>query len=261
MSSVFPPDEPWNVGVQLGLVSNNLVDVDIDCPEALSVASSFFPGTHAVFGRPSKLYSHALYYSPELIGKAKKAAIQFPDPAAENKEKGMLIELRCGGGGKGAQTVFPGSVHPSGELISWASGAPSDPAIASYEALMQVAEKTAAASLLVRGWPGDGQRHNARLILSGFLARLKMPIEEAEVFLQTVSIAAGDSGIEDVSACLSSAYGRLENGDTVYGVPQLIEVFGEKRAKQVAKWLHYKEEYERAKVEHVLSATGPALGV
>ena len=102
--SLFPADELWNVGVQLGPVSNNLIDLDIDFPEALSVASSFFPGTDAVFGRPSKQYSHALYYSPELPGKAKKAAIQFPDPAAENKEKGMLFELRCGGGGKSALT-------------------------------------------------------------------------------------------------------------------------------------------------------------
>ncbi len=31
----------------------------------------------------------------------------------------MILELRIGGGGKGAQTVFPGSVHETGELIAW----------------------------------------------------------------------------------------------------------------------------------------------
>jgi hypothetical protein len=112
LNEFFPKKAQWNVGVQLGPKSNNLVDLDIGCPEALLIAGQFFPHTPAVFGRPSKQFSHALYYSPSLLELTKKAAIQFPDPAATDKEKAMLLELRCGGGSKGAQTVFPGSVHP-----------------------------------------------------------------------------------------------------------------------------------------------------
>src|SRR3712207_8239719 len=38
-----------------------------------------------------------------------------------------ILEVRIGGGGKGAQTVFPGSVHESGEPIEWdRDGDPAD---------------------------------------------------------------------------------------------------------------------------------------
>ena len=46
-----------------------------------------------------------------------------PDPRRRSRwpdEKGAcIVELRLGGGGKGAQSVMPGSVHPSGERYEW----------------------------------------------------------------------------------------------------------------------------------------------
>jgi hypothetical protein len=29
----FPPNQSWNIGIQLGPMSGNLVDLDLDCPE------------------------------------------------------------------------------------------------------------------------------------------------------------------------------------------------------------------------------------
>ena len=45
---------PQNVGVQLGARSHGLTDVDLDCSEALVVASYLLPTTKAMFGRKSK---------------------------------------------------------------------------------------------------------------------------------------------------------------------------------------------------------------
>src|SRR5271166_4544346 len=41
-----------NIGVQLGVVSGGLVDVDLDCPEAIAIAPYLLPSTRAIFGRP-----------------------------------------------------------------------------------------------------------------------------------------------------------------------------------------------------------------
>ncbi|MGO9234716.1 MAG: hypothetical protein ACLP4V_11785 [Methylocella sp.] len=64
---------------------------------------------------PVPLYDPAI----ELLKQIHVGAIQFLDPEVDDKKRATLLEVRCGGGGKGAQTVFPGSVHPSGEAIQW----------------------------------------------------------------------------------------------------------------------------------------------
>jgi hypothetical protein len=55
--------------------------------------------------------------SPNLVETAGKASLQYLDPEIADKQQAMLLELRCGGSGKQAQTVFPPSVHPSGEIV------------------------------------------------------------------------------------------------------------------------------------------------
>jgi hypothetical protein len=236
VNSVFPKDRQWNVGVQLGQVSGNLVDTDLDCPEALSLASWFFPPTQAVFGRPATPWSHALYNSPELVA-MDKAAIQFKDPEPTDGEKGMLIELRCGGGGKGAQTVFPGSVHPSGQPITWATFG--EPATVSGEVLLHAVKQTAAACLLVRGFPGPGLKHDAALVLAGFLVRLGWDEHRVTRFLVTILQHAGAN--PDAVICVPPAFERFQNGEPLAGFPRVKEIYGEKRAKKIAEWLGYQE--------------------
>jgi len=88
-----------NIGVQLGLASDGLTDVDLDCDEARAAAAYLLPKTH-VFGRPSARASHWLY-TTDLCKTIDKAVLQIKDGAK------VLLELRIGGGGAGAQTVFP----------------------------------------------------------------------------------------------------------------------------------------------------------
>ena len=101
-----------NVGVQLGAVSGGLVDVDLDSQPAITLAPHLLPPTTATFGRRSKPCSHHLYVS-DLCKTEKRAAIQFKDST------GTIVELRIGGAGKGAFTVFPPSMHVSGETVEW----------------------------------------------------------------------------------------------------------------------------------------------
>jgi hypothetical protein len=100
-----------NVGAQMGPMSNGLTDVDLDCAEAVRLAPYFLPPTNSKYGRPSKRKSHYLYRCPDPVD---KACIQLKD-----ETQAMIVELRLGGGGKGSQSVMPGSVHTSGEHYAW----------------------------------------------------------------------------------------------------------------------------------------------
>jgi hypothetical protein len=90
-----------NVGVRLGAASGDLVDLDLDCSEALAISDLYLPVTRAEFGRKSKPRSHRLYITRDAVKEA------FADPL----DGTMLLELRADGRqGKAHQTLFPPSI-------------------------------------------------------------------------------------------------------------------------------------------------------
>jgi hypothetical protein len=155
-----------NVGVILGPSSAGLCDVDLDCREAIAIAPFVLSPTPARFGRTSKRDSHYLYVT-DLASKTESAVFQFRHPNTGE----MLLELRVGGGGRGAQTVFPGSTHDeTGERISWdEDGAP---AVVAGGELFRKVKEVAAYCLIARYWPAHGARHVAAQALGGVLGRL-----------------------------------------------------------------------------------------
>jgi putative DNA primase/helicase len=96
---------PQNVGVLLGEPSGWLIDVDLDHMRAVELAPEYLPETPSIFGRPGKPRSHWIY--------------RVSAPAATKKFRsrsaGMIAEFRS----TGMQTVFPPSIHESGESICW----------------------------------------------------------------------------------------------------------------------------------------------
>lgn len=93
-----------NVGVLTGEPSDWIVDVDIDDMRALDLADGILPATGMTWGRESKPRSHRLY--------------RVTHPVENERWKhssGMIVELRS----TGLQTVAPGSVHESGEVVRW----------------------------------------------------------------------------------------------------------------------------------------------
>jgi hypothetical protein len=110
-----------NVGLLLGSRSFGVVDVDLDCVEALALADIYLPETGAIFGRQSKPRSHWLFIAPEAYFEA------FADPLLKNG-KSTLLELRAEDRGGGAhQTLVPPSIV-DGERREWC-GVAIDPAI------------------------------------------------------------------------------------------------------------------------------------
>jgi hypothetical protein len=230
---------PQNIGVQMGPASGGLKDVDLDCPEALKLGPAILPPTDAIFGRKSTPGSHRLYVSSDEI--ADHANITFKDPNRMGEEA-LLFELRIGGGGRGAQTVFPPSIHKgTGELICWEKYG--EPARLDGSDLLRRCRLLAVCCLLVRYWPPTGGGcHDTALVVGGFLARAGLRAEEV---MSVVSVIAGVSNADRAAELARTAGDAAENyyrGDRTYGLPQLAKTFGEKVADQIAEWLEYRRE-------------------
>lgn len=123
----------FNAGVLLGVPCANglyLVDVDLDSLDAIEAADRYLPSTDYIFGRPSKPRSHRFYYVDTAV--PTKQFRVAPTNA-------MRLELR----GAGCQTVLPGSVHPTGELIELAANG--EPARVNAAELLRACEELNAA--------------------------------------------------------------------------------------------------------------------
>ena len=223
-----------NVGVQMGPMSDGLSDVDLDCREAVAIGPMLLPKSNNVFGRASKPRSHWLY-TTTLAEKIAKACLQFKDVDGV-----MMLELKIGGGGKGSQSVFPGSTHESGEAIEWDR----DDALVTTDddELLRQVHRLAVAAMLARHWPGKGERHDAALTVGGFLARAGFNENEAALMLEAIARAARDEEGADRAQAARDAVKQYGNGGETRGLPMLAETFGEKVAAKAAQWLGYTPE-------------------
>jgi Bifunctional DNA primase/polymerase, N-terminal len=217
-----------NVGCQMGPASGGLLDVDLDCIEAVKLAPYFLPPTNLIYGRPGKRKSHWLYIcsdEPEP-----KASIKLTD-----ESKSCIVELRMGGGGKGAQSVWPGSIHPSGERYEFDEDG--TPGSSQFAVFKDAAMKIAVATLMARNWPAK-TRHDSSLCVGGFLARAGWDVDTIGDFMVAVQEVAGVSDHAHIengrTAAVDAAKLHLEDGKG-FGYPALVELFGEPVAKQIAK--------------------------
>jgi len=210
-----------NVGVLLGTPSNGLVDIDLDCPEAIKMAPDFLPETELKFGRDSAPKSHWLYQVDDT-GSTKK----FSCP-----QNGTLVEYRSTGG----QTMFPPSVHPEGETVEFDTsvGAPLQ---MDREQLLKAVGQLAAASLIAKFWV-EGSRHNLALALSGWLLRSDWSDEGVNRFILAICEATGDEETKDRLTCVDTTLASLSSGTPTTGWPTLAELIDDRSAMQISEWL------------------------
>ncbi len=156
-----------NIGVLLGEPSGWLVDVDLDCDEAVALAPKFLPPTGAMSGRPGKPASHWWYICEGI--KTRK----HQDPVS----KKMIVELRS----TGAQTVVGPSIHPSGEPYDPLDGEP---------AVVDAGELAAAVAAL------------AEAVTEARHGRKELPRSQPEA-LGTPAFLAGDALLRRAAAYLN----------------------------------------------------------
>jgi DNA polymerase-1 len=212
---LFAPD--GNIGVLLGVPSRGLVDVDLDCPEAIRAAPVLLPPTGMLSGRRSAPRAHWWYRADDPPA---RAAEVFDDPTpGGGDERRRLAELRSSGG----QTMIPPSTHPSGERCVWHGHG--EPARVSIDVLQAAVRGVSAAALLGRHWP-SGSRHDASLALAGALLRAGWPDEMVERFVRAVCAAARDEEVEDRVRAVQATADKLRRDDRTTGWPTLVRMLG-----------------------------------
>ena len=101
-----------NVGALWGEPSGWIIDVDIDCEDAVKAAHLHLPQT-LTYGRESSPRSHHLFH---CVG-AENTKYRLDKIAMQERgsPRASILEVRA----NGSQTVFVGSTHPSGERVRW----------------------------------------------------------------------------------------------------------------------------------------------
>lgn len=200
-------NEGENVGVRLGDSSAGLVDLDLDCPEAVLLAPLHLPAT-ATFGRASKPRSHWVYVCPGIRTK---------------KPPHTHVELRANGrGGRSVQTVFPPSIHETGEAIAWTDETPITPV--DETTLLGGFGRLCAASVLARAWPAlEGNKHDSVLALAGALHHEGWQLEDALRLLLPAMELDGSSEPHRETA-IRDTWDNHDRGR--YGWPTVMQILG-----------------------------------
>lgn len=200
----FQPGE--NVGIKLGAPSGGLVDVDLDCDEAVRLAPLFLPPT-STFGRASKPASHWIYV----------CAIKTHKPARAK------TEIRS----TGLQTIFPPSIHPSGEHIEWTAGTSWPPTKIDATALETAWAKLSAAAYVARMWP-EAQRHKGAhdlvLALAGALWRAGWTHEDADALILPAAELGGGPDNGHRRTAIASTFTDDDHART--GWPRIEQILG-----------------------------------
>src|SRR5262249_15154720 len=155
-----------------------------------------------------------------------KAAEAFDDPNRQ-AEEARLLELRTGGRGKGAQSVFPGSVHmDTGEEIRWEVDG--EPAKVDGDELLRRCRLLAACCLFARYWPPEKSgHHDTARVVGGFLARSGVEPAIVEATVRGIVAAMSTDRRQELTRTAKDAATQFKNGGHTYGFPELAKTFGE----------------------------------
>ena len=211
-----------NIGIVLGQASNGLVDIDIDAEDVLDLAQDFLPSTDMRFGRESRRGSHWIFKVPDA-----KTILTTKDQDGHN-----LVEVR----GNGHQTVFPHSVHKSGELIEFEhDGQLGEPGISTWDQLVRAALHLSTAVILLRHWK-PGSRHQLSLAASGYLAIRGWSEDDVANLITIVAKKANDDEIYDRLLNVRTTFERHRANRAVIGSSELVPLIGQSMVEEMNRW-------------------------
>jgi putative DNA primase/helicase len=210
---------PTNIGILTGKPSGGLVDVDIDSLDALKFAPYFLPKTNCIFGHRSKPKSHWVY--------------RVPKPKAQERfiADGMILEIR----GNNRCTIFPGSIHPSGETIEFENPDSYEPSLSTWKVLKRAGSKIAIATELSKFW-SPGNRHELALATSAMLARLQWSPAEVRHLITAIAQEAKDDQLQDRLTAVDSTFAAYAEGKQISGDDRLGQIIGANAAEQIRRW-------------------------
>jgi len=204
-----------NVGILLGETSG-LLDVDLDCTEAVALADIILPKPHAVFGRNAPDSCHYLY---SCVSSGKRVAFNA------SGSKSCIVELR----GDGAQTMIPPSMHPSGSKLRVTQVNASEEPV-QYSDLLRSVALLAASAELMQNWH-EGKRHYLALGFAGVCLKAKLLPNHILHIIQRICKITGDMEEQDRLNAIRTTAGKPN--ETIAGFSQLNDVLGYDAAKRI----------------------------
>ena len=226
---------PSNIGILTGEPSG-VVDVDIDSPDALRFAPWFLLDTNCIFGHESKPKSHWLYRVADA-GRVE----QFLADA-------MIIEVR----GNNRCTVFPPSVHPSGENIEFDSPDDYEPTPSTWSELKRAASKIAIATELLQAWSLTN-RHQLTLAIAATLVRQDWNIEEVRYLVTAIAT----DELPGRLAAVKTTFEAYAAGNPISGDKRLDEIVGERMAECIRRWASPLKSSAQSSLEPNPTSTAP----
>jgi len=242
----------WNIGIVLGGKSGAIVDCDFDWPEAARVADVVL-GMLPSFGRAGSLRSHRVARCEEALdieGPCRHAAFNLPsimkgDPRLTGDHPVTVCELRA----NGHYTLFPPSVHPSGQIVSWGDDGKLTLPAKSWSTLREQMGLVAFLAAMVRFYPPEGVRNAFSLALGGALLRPMMKAYDGEddklvatvdELVQVVCRSAGDKGSgPSWTRRAGKTLARIKGGSPATGMKTVCQLTAlpEECSRVFATWL------------------------
>ena len=147
----------------------------------------------------------------------------------------MIIEVR----GNDNQTVFPGSIHESGEAITFESEG--EPAQTDWQTLEVAARKIAVATVIYKAWEG-GNRHEVALALSAFLATRGWAKSDVEQIITAIAKERCDNDLRDRQTAVTSTFEKVSRGEVVAWRETFSMLLSKETIVALEKWVpatHY----------------------
>lgn len=224
-------NDPFNVGVRLGEPSGGLCDIDFDMPQAAEIAELIWPAG-ATFGRPSNPKSHRVVLCADA-----DRIVNLDLPLALQDQLGLprarILEVR----GNGHQTMFPPSIHPSGEQVFWHHGSTEPPQM-SWQEAVGLAKLTAFLAVIYARYPRTaGNRDEVCMALAGTLLRAGVAADRTDHLVTGLARLAGDEEAGK-RAKAAQTEDKQKNNEPTTGLTRLCELLGLTAVEsQLAAWL------------------------
>jgi len=218
-----------NIGLLLG---GNVIDIDLDCPEAELLGRALLPAT-ATFGKADRRTHYLYTVSPEV-----DAELRQTDQIGAKGEwagKGAIIEFRgINQRQNHTQTMIPPSVHQDTEReLQWFEGVEEIATLSATElkALRRTVRLIAASAIIMRRW-SEGNRQDLSMAYTGFL--LKGGINEVTVCNVMDVLCRGDEEEEARLLAVERTIERFrENPRDVSGISMLNKILADVDLKQI----------------------------
>ena len=210
INSVDDLDEFKNLFIITG--DNNIVDIDLDCMEAIKLAPFFLPETSMKYGRESNPRSHWLYEVIDLTKKHTRKFFSFEDAKIK---KETLVEIRA----HDHYSMCSGK-YPEEEHVKWSEF--SSIKETTYDALHKAVAMLAVASILLRNYP-SGDRNKYIWEVAGTLWHHKVDEDDALKIIEVVCNAAGDEEVKGRLAKAKHVYKKDTPQKEIVGLPTLVK--------------------------------------